>query len=184
MRSGLVLASSSIIGLCLMLAANGAGADVFRCKGADGRTLYGDSPCPDGSAASNEISQQVGACVTEACEEKRRAQSELALRRLQDDKAELARMQELRIRQEEAWAKVLADRLAAAPAYEPREEYWVGGGYPGWFWWPHGRHGSHKCTSGPHCLSMAKPREGQGHGGHRRLAPEKTMSRARAGMDR
>jgi hypothetical protein len=93
-------------------------------------------------------------------------------------------MQELRIRQEEAWAKVLADWLTAAPAYEPREEYWVGGGYPGWFWWSQGRHRSHKCTFGPHCLSMSGPGPKHGVGMHRRAAPEKGVSRVRGAAHR
>lgn len=168
---------SRVITVGLLLGAGCAAAEIYRCEGPGGRTLYGDSPCPKGTAVSREISQQVGACVTEACDAKVRVQTEAAHRRLQEEKAELARMQDLRIRQEEAWARIVAVRQAAevaAAAYEPpREEYVVWGGYPGWFGHRrfNGRQRQVKCDFDPRCVPAFGPRRIVQHSGQARPRP-------------
>jgi hypothetical protein len=188
-RRGILAGATGVIAICLLLGAGPSAAEVFRCVGPNGRTLYGDLPCPKGTAVTREISRQVGACVTEACEAKVRAQTEEAYRRLQEDKAELARMQDLRIRQEEAWAEVLAaQQAAAATTYQPpREEYVIWGGYPAWV--PHRpvhfRHRRDKCDFHPHCLPGGGPRMTVKHGGARqRFTPGSPGSHMRVAVHR
>ncbi|HZP94430.1 MAG TPA: DUF4124 domain-containing protein [Burkholderiales bacterium] len=137
MRTRVLLLQCAALGLFLALAAGPASAEVYRCVGPGGRTLYSDAPCPHGSVSAREISQQVGACVTDTCAAKREAQTDAALRKLQQDKTELARMQELRVRQEEAWLKATAaqrEAEAAAARYAPQEDSY-GAFYPLW-WFP------------------------------------------------
>lgn len=135
MRTRVLLLQCAAVGLFLALAAGPAAAEVYRCVGPGGRTLYSDSPCPHGSVSAREISQEVGACVTDACAAKREAQTDAALRKLREDKTELARMQELRVRQEEAWLKATAaqrEAEATAARYAPQEDTY-GAVYPLWF---------------------------------------------------
>ena len=119
------------------LTAGPAAAQVYRCVGLTGATLYTDSPCPKGSAQAHEITAEVGSCTTAGCVARREAEAKAARLRLLDEKAELARLLELRIRQEEAWARVIAAQRtaeAAAEAYAPpREEVVIGAAYPAWF---------------------------------------------------
>ena len=90
-----------------------------------------------GSAQAHEITAEVGSCTTAGCVARREAEAKAARLRLLDEKAELARLLELRIRQEEAWARVIAAQRtaeAAAEAYAPpREEVVIGAAYPAWF---------------------------------------------------
>lgn len=96
--------------LLLLLLAGTAGsaeAQVFRCLTADGRTLYSDSPCPSGSAAT-DISTSIGECTDEQCRAERERRALAAQARLQRDREALATMTEQRRKAE---AEVLAERI-------------------------------------------------------------------------
>jgi hypothetical protein len=180
-RCGLL---GGVAAVWLISAAGPAAAEVFRCEGPDGRTVYADTPCPKGALVAREISRKIGLCATEACEEKRRAQAQAAQDGLREDKAELARLQELRIRQEEAWARVLAARQAAEAAIaayaSPPEEPPVIGFYPVRFPHRHARFHGHRreCRLDAGCPGGAR----QGH--TLRVSVDRRASQLRIAMDR
>lgn len=186
-RCGLRGGSVGVLAWCLFLGPGSAAAEVFRCEGPGGQTLYADAPCPKGTVVAREISQQVGACVTEACEAQRRAQAEAAHDRLRQDKTELARMQELRIRQEEAWARVIAAQHAAeaaAAAYASPPEQVVIGVYPALFPHKHFRHHRHKCKLDPRCLLLAGHSAKRGDAPVQRVSLDRRGAQLRVTMDR
>jgi hypothetical protein len=65
-------------------------ADVYRCIGPDGKTLYSDSPCPREAVQKSNISAAVGLCSTAECEAKRQQAVQDARERLRAEKQELA----------------------------------------------------------------------------------------------
>jgi hypothetical protein len=77
-----------------------AHADVFRCVGADGKTLYSDSPCPQSAVQKSNITDAVGACNTAQCESKHQQTVNDALERLRAEKTELADMTQKRLERE------------------------------------------------------------------------------------
>jgi hypothetical protein len=179
--------SAQILALSLLLAAGPAAAEVFRCEWPDGRTVYADVPCQEGTVVAQEISQQVGACVTEACEARRRAQAQAALDRLKEDKIELARMQELRIRQEEAWARIIAARQAAeaaVAAYARPPEEVVVAVYPAWLPHKHFRHHRHHCRPDKGCPPSAGHRAKDDAPPVRRFSLKRRAAPLRVAMDR
>lgn len=78
----------------------GASADVYRCVGTDGKTLYSDSPCPRGATQKFNITTAVGACSTAECEAKRQQEANDARERLRAQKEELAEFADKRRRSE------------------------------------------------------------------------------------
>jgi TolA-binding protein len=103
-----------------------AQADVYRCVGSDGRTLYSDSPCPRDAVEKSNITTSVGACNTAECEAKRQQEAGDARERLRAAKNELAdlsakrQLEENEVRRERArldelrWRESIEARLAAA----------------------------------------------------------------------
>jgi hypothetical protein len=125
-----------------------ARADVYRCTGSDGKTLYSDSPCPHDAVRKANITAAVGVCGTAECETRRQQAVEDARERLRLDKQELAvltekrRIAELETERERASLEALrlrqsmqsgfaagADDTVYAGAYAP---YYAG--YP-IYWW-------------------------------------------------
>jgi hypothetical protein len=110
-----------------------AQADIYRCTGSDGKTLYSDSPCPHDAVQKSNISAAVGVCSTAECETRRQLAMEDARERLRADKAELAvfaekrRIAELELERERISLEALRlsqsvaakDEAAYAPYYYP-----------------------------------------------------------------
>ena len=98
----------------------GAHADVFRCVGPDGRTLYSDSPCPHDAVQKSNITGAVGACNTAECESKRQQTVNNARERLRAEKTELAAMTQQRMERErtsfeqQRWQQALESQMAAS----------------------------------------------------------------------
>lgn len=128
----------SMFAILLTLPFGCAWADIYRCHGMDGKTLYSDSPCPHEAVQKSNITSMVGACTTQECEGKRQQEAIDARERLRADKEELAertskrkqedleyereraRLEELRWRQSvEARLAATADDAANAVAYSP-----------------------------------------------------------------
>lgn len=119
-----------------------ASADVYRCVGPDGKTLYGDSPCPSGAAEKANITTAVGACTTVECETKRQQETNDARDRLRAQKEELAELADKRRRseieteramlEELRWRQSVDGKLATAaddaayPLYYPTYPYGPG----------------------------------------------------------
>jgi len=99
-----------VLVLLIAIAAGWAQAEVFRCVTPEGRTLYSDSPCPQGSAAT-DISQRITECADAQCEAERERRAAAAAERLQRDKEALAGMTAERRRAE---ADALAERIKLA----------------------------------------------------------------------
>src|SRR5438045_9385536 len=74
----------------LIALASIAHADIYRCVGADGNTLYSDTPCARDARSNSNITENVGACTTAQCEEQHRQQAEEARQRVRSEKEELA----------------------------------------------------------------------------------------------
>ena len=103
-----------------------AQADVYRCVGPDGTTLYSDSPCPREAVQKSNITTSVGACNTAECEAKRQQEADDARLRLRAEKDELAdltekrRLEDAQTQRERArldelrWRESVEARLAAA----------------------------------------------------------------------
>ena len=103
-----------------------AWADIYRCHGVDGKTLYSDSPCPNEATRKSNITSTVGACTTQECEAKRQQEAIEARERLRAEKEELAertskrRQEDLDYERERArldelrWRQSVEARLAAA----------------------------------------------------------------------
>jgi hypothetical protein len=103
-----------------------AQADVYRCVGADGRTLYSSSPCPREAVHKSNITASIGACKTAECEARRQQQADDARQRLRAEKDELAdltekrRLEDAQMQRERAaldesrWREAVEARLAAA----------------------------------------------------------------------
>ena len=118
-----------------------ASADVYRCVGTDGKTLYSDSPCPLGATQKSNITTEVGACNTAECGAKRQQEAYDAHEQLRAQKEELAELTDRRRRYELAaerervtleelrWRASVDARLAAAeeaatyPLYYPVYPY-------------------------------------------------------------
>ena len=109
----------SVLALAGLALALPASADVFRCVGADGRTLYSDSPCSRDAVQTANITDEVGACSTSACESKRQQTENDARARLRADKADLADMAQKRMERERAsfeeqrWQQEMESQIAA-----------------------------------------------------------------------
>ena len=94
-------------------------ADVFRCVGPDGKTLYSDSPCPHDTVRKSNITDAVGACSTAECESKRQQTLNEARERLRAEKTELADMTQKRLERERAafeeqrWRQAVESQMAA-----------------------------------------------------------------------
>jgi hypothetical protein len=120
-----------------------AQAEIYRCTGVDGKTLYSDMSCPPDSLRKSNITSDVGACGTAECEAAHQQQANEARERLRAEKAqldgfaerrrrqaleaelELARAEELRWRQAlDARLSVMAQEAAAEAGYP------VYSGYP------------------------------------------------------
>jgi hypothetical protein len=124
-----------------------AQADVYRCTGSDGKTLYSDSPCPHDAVRKANITAAVGVCGTAECETRRQQAVEDARERLRSDKQELAVLTEkrriaeletereratleaLRLRQSMESGMAASDEVVYAGAYAP---YYAG--YPIYSW--------------------------------------------------
>ncbi len=124
-----------------------AQADIYRCTGSDGKTLYSDSPCPHDAVRKSNITAAVGVCGTAECETRRQQAVEDARERLRSDKQELAVLTEkrriaeletererasleaLRLRQSMESGRTGADDTVYAGAYVP---YYAG--YPIYSW--------------------------------------------------
>jgi len=97
-----------------------ARADVFRCVGPDGKTLYSDSPCPHDAVRKSNITDAVGACSTPECESKRQQSVNDARERLRAEQSELAEMTQKRMERERAsfeeqrWRQAVESQIAAS----------------------------------------------------------------------
>ena len=125
----------------LAVLSTAASADVFRCIGPDGKTLYSDSPCPHDAVQKSNITDAVGACNTAECESKRQQTVNDARDRLRAEKTELAEMTQKRMERERAsfeeqrWRQAVESQMAAsanqaALAAENPMYYPVYPGYP------------------------------------------------------
>jgi hypothetical protein len=98
----------------------GAQADVFRCVGPDGKTLYSDSPCPHDAVRKSNITGAVGACNTAECESKRQQSVNDARERMSAEKTELAEMTQKRMErerqsfEEQRWRQAVESQMAAS----------------------------------------------------------------------
>jgi uncharacterized protein DUF4124 len=110
-----VLTFATLAALC-----TAARADVFRCVGPDGKTLYSDSPCPQEAVKKSNITDAVGACNTAECESKRQQAVNEARERLRAEKSELADMTQKRMERERAafeeqrWRQAIESQIAAS----------------------------------------------------------------------
>jgi len=110
-----VLTFATFAALC-----TAAQADVFRCVGPDGKTLYSDSPCPQDAVKKSNITGAVGACNTAECESKRQQAVNEARERLRAEKSELADMTQKRMERERAafeeqrWRQAIDSQIAAS----------------------------------------------------------------------
>jgi hypothetical protein len=108
-----------LLAITAFLLPAGVHADVYRCVGGDGKTLYSDSPCPQESVRKLNITSDVGACTTAECEAKRSQQTADARERLNAEKQELQAMAQQRhqaelVRAQEArWQQAMEAKLAA-----------------------------------------------------------------------
>src|SRR5215475_3027320 len=75
-----------------------AGADIYRCTTADGKTLYADAPCPRGALQGANITSDVGACTDDACTLKRQQAASEAWARLRVEQDQLAQLADRRRR--------------------------------------------------------------------------------------
>jgi hypothetical protein len=87
-------------------------ADVYRCVAPDGKTLYGDAPCPREAVRKSNITTTVGACTTAECAAKREQLTGQARERLRTEQEQLAEFADRRQRNEIAADKERA-RLEA-----------------------------------------------------------------------
>ena len=112
-----------------------ATADVYRCVTTDGKTFYGDAPCPRGAAQHSNITAAVGACTTTECAAQREQLAAEARERLRADQEQLADFADRQRRNEIAaenerirvdtllWRQEVDARLAAM-ASEPGNANW------------------------------------------------------------
>ena len=120
-----------------------AQADIFRCTGPDGHTLYSDSACPSDSLRQSNITANLGECSTVECEAAREQQADEARARLRADKAQLEvlterrRAQAIEDERERAqaealrWREAMDQRLAIlAQEADATAGYPLYGGYP------------------------------------------------------
>jgi len=104
----------------LVALSTAAQADVFRCVGPDGKTLYSDAPCPHGTVRKSNITDAVGACNSAECESKRQQTLNDARERLRAEKTELAEMTQKRLERERAafeeqrWRQAVESQMAAS----------------------------------------------------------------------
>jgi outer membrane murein-binding lipoprotein Lpp len=77
-----------------------ARADIYRCIAPDGKTLYGDAPCPRGAVHNSNITTAVGACTTAECAAKREQLAGKARERLRAEQEQLAQFTDRRQRNE------------------------------------------------------------------------------------
>jgi len=96
LQGGSVLRSGSArAALLLALTAapwGAAWADIYRCTGPEGKTLYSDAPCPRGAARSSNITTAVGACSTVECIAQREQTAALARERLRVEQEQVAEL--------------------------------------------------------------------------------------------
>jgi hypothetical protein len=111
----------SILTLAALAAlSTAAHADVFRCVGADGKTLYSDAPCPENAVQKSNITDAVGACNTAECASKHQQTVNDALERLRAEKTELADMTQKRLErervsfEEQRWRQAIESQMAAS----------------------------------------------------------------------
>ena len=112
-----------------LLAGHAAKADVFRCKGAGGKVLYTDAPCP-GGMQTTDITTSVQVCGSADCLARRERELRNAEARRRAEREEFAAMMEERHRRarEEAWLEALQPRVVAVPVAVAAPEYF----YPGY----------------------------------------------------
>ena len=147
-----------------------ASADVYRCVGADGKTLYSDSPCPHGATQKSNITTAVGVCATPECEAKRQQEAYDAREQLRVQKEELAgltdrrRRYELELERERAaleearWRSSIDARLAAAEEAASYSPYY----YPVYPYAPGIRPCGQRCSNlrpRPHPVSQPRLRQ-------------------------
>jgi hypothetical protein len=107
------------------LAHHAAQADVFRCTGPGGKTLFTDQPCP-GGMKTTDVTASVQVCGTVDCLARREhAQREAEARRRAEREALVAMMEERhRLAQEAAWLDAMRLQAAAlAPPVRPPEYF-------------------------------------------------------------
>ena len=103
-----------------LLAPHAANADVFRCKGAAGRILYTDQPCP-GGMQTTDVTTAVQVCGSADCQVRREREYREAEARRRAEREELLAMMEERNRRarEEAWLESLQPRVITVPVAPP-----------------------------------------------------------------
>jgi hypothetical protein len=104
----------------LVALASAAHADIYRCVGADGNTLYSDTPCARDTRSTSNITESVGACTTALCEEQRRQQADEARQRVRSEKEELADLVNKRRQADDARERAQLDEVRYRRAIEER----------------------------------------------------------------
>jgi len=120
-----------------------AQADIFRCTGPDGHTLYSDAACPSDSLHHSNITADIVECSTAECEAARAQQADEARERLRAERAELEilaerrRAQAIEAEREQAraeelrWRQSMEERLAIlAQEADATAGYPLYGAYP------------------------------------------------------
>ena len=173
-----MLHTRGVGGLVLLAAAalpwGTARADIYRCTGPEGQTLYADAPCPRGAAHSSNITAAVGACTTAECIALREQTAALARERLRAEREQVEEFAERRRRDaierarldELYWRQSAESAMAAAAseaAYGPTYPLY----YPIYAAYPIARACGWRCFA---------PRPRPFHGG---LSPKRAAGAAR-----